>query len=318
MNTSQVNFMFIFVLSVIMFKLYNTDNFSDIPDEIIPSIPDDKSKKMINRPPRTIKKKSSKRSVECIPEDSATYYGMRPIMQHKEYEDVLKDILIRITKSIEFDYSEFKHPMRFLQTNDEDNLIKFIMVRINEAYRANPNNEKYALKDTWDGEQFSYLNQKVYAFSNEKIEGKKFPDEIRYVINFSLFNNHRYSSNDIIVEIIKFDNEYHIVSAVLGTFDVKTDVVGIGFNKSIDSSSLDEPGNPPHWLYGNTVEDLVFNKYGFYEEGQNYAIKGGVPESLNDQIEKYSEKFLPDVSHKPILPKNYKTTQLRGFKLESV
>ena len=44
---------------------------------------------------------------------------------------------------------------------------------------------------------------KVYAFSDKKIEGKKFPKEIRYVINFSLFNNHRYSSNDIIVEILK-------------------------------------------------------------------------------------------------------------------
>ena len=57
---------------------------------------------------------------------------------------------------------------------------------------------------------------------------------------------------------------------------------------------------------------------GFYEEGQNFAIKGGVPESLNDQIEKYSDKFLPDVSHAPILPENYKTVQLRGFKIESV
>ena len=35
--------------------------------------------------------------------------------------------------------------MRFLQTNDEENLMKFIMARINEAYRENPNNEKYAL-----------------------------------------------------------------------------------------------------------------------------------------------------------------------------
>ena len=47
------------------------------------------------------------------------------------------------------------------------------------------------------------------------------------------------------------------MSAVLGTFDAKTDAVGIGINKSIDSSSVDEPGNPPNWLYGNTVEDLV-------------------------------------------------------------
>ena len=90
---------------------------------------------MVNRPPRVIKRNDSKRSVECNPEDSSTYYGMRPIIQHKEYENVIKDILIRITKPIEFDYSEFKHPMRFLQTNDEDNLIKFIMARINEAYR---------------------------------------------------------------------------------------------------------------------------------------------------------------------------------------
>tara|TARA_A100001015_G_scaffold45856_2_gene50666 strand:+ start:2311 stop:3267 length:957 start_codon:yes stop_codon:yes gene_type:complete len=318
MNTSQVNFMFIFVLSVIMFKLYNTDNFSDVPDAIIPSIPEDQSKKTINRPPRVIKRNNSKRSVECSAITSATYYGMRPIIQYNEYENVIKDILLRITKPIEFDYSEFKHPMRFLQTNDEENLMKFIMARINEAYRENPNNEKYALEDTWDGEHFSYLNQKVYSFSDKKIEGKKFPKEIRYVINFSLFNNHRYSSNDIIVEILKLEDVYHIMSAVLGTYDVKTDVVGVGINKSIDSSSIEEPGNPPHWLYGDTVEDITFNKYGFYEEGQNYTIKGGVPESLNDQLEEYSDKFLPEVSHAPILPKNYKTVQLRGFKVESV
>ena len=143
----------------------------------------------------------------------------------------------------------------------------------------NPDNEKYALKDTWDGEHFSYLNQKVYAFSDKKIEGKKFQKKLSTSLIFLSSIIIRYSSNDIIVEIIKFDNEYHIVSAVLGTFDVKTDVVGVGINKSIDSSSVDEPGNPPHWLYGNTVEDIVFNKYGFYEEGQNFAIKGGVPES---------------------------------------
>jgi len=141
MNTSQVNFMFIFVLSVIMFKLYSTDNFSDVPDAIIPSIPEDKSKKTVNRPPRVIKRNGSKRAVECNPKDSATYYGMRPIMQHNEYENVITDILIRITKPIEFDYSKFKQPMRFLQTNDEENLMKFIMSKINEAYRENPNNE---------------------------------------------------------------------------------------------------------------------------------------------------------------------------------
>ena len=145
-----------------MFKLYNTDNFSDVPDAIIPSIPEDQSKKTINRPPRVIKRNDSKRSVECSAITSATYYGMRPIIQHNEYENVIKDILIRITKPIEFDYSEFKHPMRFLQTNDEENLMKFIMTRINEAYRENPNNEKYALEDTWDGEQFLVILIKRY------------------------------------------------------------------------------------------------------------------------------------------------------------
>ena len=301
-----------------MFKLYSTDNFSDVPDAIIPSIPEDQSKKTINRPPRVIKRNGTKRSIECSPEISATYYGMRPIMQHSEYEGVLIDILSRIAKPIEFEHSKFKHPMRFLQTNDEENLMKFIMKNINEAYRQNPKNEKYALQDTCDGEHFSYLNQTVYAFSDKKMEGKKFPQEIRYVINFSLFNNHRYSSNDIIVEILKLGNVYHIISALLGTYDVKTDVVGVGLNKSIDSSSLKESGNPPHWLYGNTVEDITFNKYGFYEEGQNYTIKGGVPESLNEQLEEYSEQFLPEVSHEPILPKNYKTVQLRGFKVETI
>ena len=63
-----------------MFKLYNTDNFSDVPDAIIPSIPEDQSKKTINRPPRVIKRNNSKRSVECSAITSATYYGMRPIL----------------------------------------------------------------------------------------------------------------------------------------------------------------------------------------------------------------------------------------------
>ena len=89
MNTSQVNFMFIFVLSVIMFKLYNTDNFSDVPDAIIPSIPEDQSKKTVNRPPRVIKEMIQK-AVECS--EFLIYTGMRPIMQHNEYESVLTDI----------------------------------------------------------------------------------------------------------------------------------------------------------------------------------------------------------------------------------
>ena len=58
--------MFIFVLSLIMFELYNTDNFSDVPDEIIPSIRKINQRKWLARPPRVIKRNDSKRSVNVI------------------------------------------------------------------------------------------------------------------------------------------------------------------------------------------------------------------------------------------------------------
>ena len=154
----------------------------------------------------------------------------------------------------------------------------------------------------------------------EKKPSDKSPNKVKYIINFSLFNNHRYSSNDIIIEIFKKDNQFKITSAILGTFNIKNTVEGVDITSDIDinSNTLKECNNVPKWLYGNTLENLVFNEHGFYEEGNNNLIQGGVPDDLVPELEKYSQQFLPEVSHEPILPKGYKPIQLRGFKVESV
>lgn len=343
MNSKQINIMFVFIVSIVLYKLYTDlpqEDFINLSEDVPKSNSEfvDKAKSMINRPVRKINRQPlieceggmSKRSSDCNPTIASDYYAMRPIIQHNEYENILKQILIDSVDPIEEEEEEeeildnYKYPMRFIYDGDEDNLMKFIMKRLEESYSNNNKNNKYAMNDTWKGESFSFLNKKIYGFLSEKIDEKqpvkKSPKKIKYVVNFSLFNNHRYSSNDIIIEVFKKDNQFKIKSAILGTFNVKNTVEGVDITSDIDinSNTLKACNNVPKWLYGNTLENLVFNEHGFYEEGNNKLIQGGVPDDLVPELEKYSQQFLPEVSHEPILPKGYKPVQLRGFKVESV
>ena len=51
--------------------------------------------------------------------------------------------------------------------------------------------------------------------------------------NFSLFNNHRYSSNDIIIEIFKKDNQFKITSSIPKDFTDYLKFKDIKFNSKI-------------------------------------------------------------------------------------
>lgn len=343
MNSKQINIMFVFIVSIILYKLYTNfpqEEFINLSEDVPKSNSEfvDKAKSMINRPGRKINRQPlieceggmSKRSSDCNPSIASDYYGMRPLIQHRDYENILKDMLINSVDPVQEEEEEeenlddYKYPMRFIYDGDEDKLMKFIMRRLEESYSKNNKNAKYAQIDTWKGESFSFLNEKIYGFlsskQDEKAPASKSPKKVKYVINFSLFNNHRYSSNDIIIEIFKKDEQFKIKSALLGTFNVKNTVEGVDITSDIDinSNTLKSCNNVPKWLYGNTLENLVFNEHGFYEEGNNKIIQGGVPEELIPELEKHSQQFLPEVSHKPILPKGYKPIQLRGFKVETI
>jgi hypothetical protein len=59
---------------------------------------------------------------------------------------------------------------------------------------------------------------------------------------------------------------------------------------------LNSPGLPNStlmdWNYGNTLNVQEFNEYGFYENGKNVEVKGGVPESLKSAIAKHEGQML--------------------------
>ena len=99
----------------------------------------------------------------------ASYYAQRPLLNPDTYYKMLDNLFRYIKKNYtknppNVDKSLFIYSNSFCQRNCFTESMKFVMGIINSAKKQEPSMKAYANVDNWGGEQFAYLEEKVFMF----------------------------------------------------------------------------------------------------------------------------------------------------------
>lgn len=246
-------------------------------------------------------------SSPCNPEIEAKYYAMRPLLNTDQYHDMLGKLFRHIEQKVPFPTASIRFPEEFCDKDCFHGVIRFIMDRINRAKTDLPVFKAYAKNDTWGGEQFAYLNEKVYAFTaqdtnrmseQERARAARYgavPGPRKFVVTFTLHNTLRSSSTDVVATVFSKNNKYYLRSINFATKGPSDWVQAYTFQPS-KGGIEPQPGNnsdtnKPSWLFGNTIQNKLFNLKGFYDEPNNILIEGGVPKELNAFVDKHDQKI---------------------------
>lgn len=261
-------------------------------------------------PSQTSKFGKGEMASPCCPDIEGRYYGMRPILNPEVYQDAVQLIFNKIERSEKFPKDFDKKVSKLIYQNEFCNgdsyssVMKFIFDKINQTKNSIEFFKKYAKADTWGGEQFAYLNEKVFMFTEQnpavfseqeqaKRARRKGRYDTRYIVSFTLYNTLRSNSLDTTAVVVHIDGKYYITNIRFTTnTKVKDDVKGFELNSEIDQG--DGVSVTPNWIYGNTIENTTFNVRGFHDpvESNNILIPGGIPEEYIDVIEKCDQAYL--------------------------
>jgi hypothetical protein len=225
----------------------------------------------------------------------ASYYAQRPILNPNEYErmlhllfDAIKD-QSSVPASIE--KSLFVHQDEFCQDNCYPDVMAYIMKRINKTKKKVPEMVEYARVDTWGGEQFAFVDQKVYSFSrfnaNDLSEQEQAKlarlshEPKKLVVNFDLHNTLRSISTNVTAVVYYRNGKYY-----LDSIDTTT--------KPNQTKADPAPRSPvPQWIYANTLENQFFNNKGFHDPDQeNIYIQGGVPQEFEGILDQMEQAYI--------------------------
>ena len=254
----------------------------------------------------------------CNPEIEAKYYAMRPLLQFHGYEAMLETIFKHIQEKIPKDVNESQltHQNEFCNEKCYSGVMKFIMTRINQAKNNLQVFKDYAKNDTWGGEQFAFLNQKVFVFT--KIDYNKLPqseqakiarygnvkEPLKFIIAFTLYNTLRSTSTDVIATVFKNNNTYFLKKIDFATKKPTHQVTGVSISTkagnspgiNLNNANLPPLQTQPNWIWGNNIENTTFNLKGFHDpdESNNILIPGGVPTEFKDILEKCDQGYLLD------------------------
>lgn len=254
---------------------------------------------------------TTKGAFPCKTEVEGKYYAMRPILNPDTYQEMISILLESCVDKEDFDQTKYKYPNEFSTGDSYTNVMRFILDKLNKSKTQLEIFKEYAKNDTWGGEQFAYLNEKVFAFTESPPEGSQQQQAIdarksskiptKYVISFTLHNTLRSSSIDI-VAIVFFDGKkYHLVYINFATESPQNEGITSFSFGNFKSGSVSGPNkeyeleqSTPQWIYGNTIENKTFNLKGFHDpDGKhNFLIPGGVPEEYNDVLEKCDQGYL--------------------------
>lgn len=251
----------------------------------------------------------------------AKYYAQRPLLNPDEYHKMLELLLNHITKKSQKKLPNFIREIQglfiyqdqFSQGETYSDVMKHIMKTINQSKKQIKQLVEYAKKDTWGGENFAFLDQKVFSFSrynssnlseqdrarlaNERNEPKKL------VVNFDLYNTLRSAATNVNVSVFYFKGRYYIEHIDFST--KKTSSGGLEpYSFSSDKQSggivIDQSKNGykdrnpvPNWIFGNTIENTLFNSKGFHgTDSENYIINGGVPDEFKEVLKSNPNGYL--------------------------
>lgn len=251
----------------------------------------------------------------------AKYYAQRPILNPDEYHKMLDLLFNRINKKSQKNLPKFIRQIQelfiyqdqFSQGETYSDVMRHIMNAINQSKKQVKELVEYAKVDTWGGENFGFVDQKVFSFSrydsshlseqdrarlaNERNEPKKL------VVNFDLYNTLRSTATNVNVSVFYIRGKYYIEHIDFST--KKTSSGGLEpYTFSSDKQSggivIDQSKNgykarnpTPQWIFGNTIENTLFNNKGFHGmDSENIYIKGGVPDEFKEVLKNNPNGYL--------------------------
>ena len=252
----------------------------------------------------------------CKPEVEAKYYAMRPLLTPGNYDKMLENLFSAIIEEIPEDVPQKNliYQTQFCNKDCYNNVMKYIMKKINYAKKNLPIFKEYAKSDTWGGEQFAFLNEKVFVYSNQKTSelsqqdqakmaryGKN-PGHKKYVVTFTLHNTLRSSSSDVVAILYQKDNKFFMKyinfankkpTNIIQGQNIGSPGKGPGIN--LNNENIPGRDSGPNWIYGNTIQNNLFNLKGFYDSENpenNILIPGGVPEEFTEVLQKCDQSAL--------------------------
>ena len=243
-----------------------------------------------------------------IPVDASVdskHYGMRPILNSNNYHLLLEKMFNYVSTDIEYDDSKFINHEEFSNENEYKLIMNFLMSKINTATKEIPEFKSYSQIDTWNGEQFVFLNEKIFIFQEKglhkltqqervSLAKKSQNKDKKIIVHFNLYNTLRTTSTDVIAVLLLIDNNLFIKSMEFSSQKNEkwVDFASLSKKQNINTDCIKK--DTPSWIYGNVIENESFNCKGFKSEkdDENYTIKGGVPEELLQFLEKHEKTHL--------------------------
>lgn len=251
----------------------------------------------------------------CNPSIEAKYYAMRPLLTPHGYEAMLETLFKHITEKTpsSINQENLVHQNEFCNGECYTKVMKYIMLKINNAKENLEIFKQYAKADTWGGEQFAFVNEQVFMYTNtpqsgtEQDQAKKaryntITGPKKYVVTFTLYNTLRTTSTDIVAILIEDKGKYYLDYINFATKKPSNWVQGQNISTKAGNSpgiNLNNNNLPPEqnqisWIYGNNIENTTFNLKGFHDpdESKNILIPGGVPEEFKTVLEKCDQAYL--------------------------
>lgn len=233
----------------------------------------------------------------CSEEDAINYHAMRPLVEPDTYNKWLQKLFFTVTKGSKVpQFNENIWSAVFCQNTKKD-LMNFLMKKVAEAVSLIPEMHK---NGSWGYEQFHWTDAKVFQYLESN-------NQMFYKILFNLYNPLRSVSTEVYTVIsVSGANNQDLNVRYMGFVNQlewkmngqKIDgisgynMANAGENPQINVETEVEGPEPTAlgWNYGNTLVQQEFNKQGFYENGANVEIRAGVPDSLKQKIQNFSEK----------------------------
>jgi hypothetical protein len=256
----------------------------------------------------------------CSEENAQKYYAMRPIIEPNDYNNMLKKMFTLVVdknasgiteiypnnpvwtpkeKNLKMgDKPDYAYALTSsLFCNDSiDSVMKFIMQKIAIAVSKMPEMKR---NSSWVTEQFHYTDPQPFQFIDPTINA------VYYKIVFNLYNPLR-STSTLVQTTVRMSGTPGAANPVIildmdfvntrewDSTGMKVDGIA-SYNDTTNGISTQYNGpNGPNateigWNYGNTLLDQKFNKYGFFEDGANVDISGGMSDNMRQNVRQFQD-----------------------------
>lgn len=226
----------------------------------------------------------------CSEDNAIKYHQMRPLLTPEDYNSLIAKMFLLIVEGSNKEHG-YNHTINLSDITyqtvfcgiDTNTIMKFIMTKVAEAVQVMPEMKK---NGPWVTEQFHWTDAEVY-------QGADKSRQIYYKVLFNLYNPLRSTSTQVeatmklapkglIIVAMNFVNEGDWKATGMTVDGIKS------YNDPGQVSNTELKMGPNamdiEWNYMNTLQKNEFNKYGFYEPGNNVKLNVGIPKNLDKQI----------------------------------